>query len=128
MFRDDLSFEQHLKDKVVPKVQTARAQLYPYNATYEGLDISTCATLVRSIVESQIRYGAPIWAPGPGGNGKWTRKWSTNATTVAKVVTAHATAVRTALGVHCRAKREAMFSAAGLFTTQEVWNMSIISF
>ena len=35
---------------------------------------------------------------------------------------------RSALGVHCRAKREAMFSAAGLFTTQEVWNMSIISF
>ena len=88
-----LSFEQHLKDKVVPNVQAARAQLYPYNATSEGLDISTCATLVRSIVESQIRYGAPIWAPGPGDNGKWVRKWSTNATAIAKVVKAHTTAV-----------------------------------
>ena len=105
-FRDDLSFESHMRDTVVPNVQAARAQLYPYNATSEGLDIGTCAMMVRALVESQLRYGAPIWAPDPSAGDKWVRKWSSNATTVAKAVKAHTTAVRTALGAHCRAKRD----------------------
>lgn len=127
IFTDDMSFEQHVKRNVVPSINKARAQLYPYNATSKGLDTGTCAMLVRCLVESQLRYGAPLWAPPPPDvPGAKARKWNATQSTTHKVRKAHTTAVRTALGASRRTLREALFTTAGLYSTQPVWNMAVL--